>query len=207
MVPLPVPAPFCVISPPNNQTGARQDGPENTLSRFKLNTWQSLMKSLDSERPRCFTGGVEREEVADSILFFTTSCSCHIEAVSNWPPTILSCPIISQLIESISGYTNSQPCCTCKAAVQSGCSYFLYCNVHAYCIFWVGTQSEALPPSKAPWGWDNTKNLTLISEVMNVWPGDALTVMNEHLTCTFDFCELVFSETNTGNRPAPFLLK
>lgn len=109
--------------------------------------------SLDSERPRCFTGGVEREEVADSILFFTTSCSCHIEAVSNWPPTILSCPIISQLIESISGYTNSQPCCTCKAAVQSGCSYFLYCNVHAYCIFWVGTQSEALPPSKAPWGW------------------------------------------------------
>lgn len=74
----------------NSQTGARWDGADITPSKFKSKTWQKLMK------PRWFTVGTQREEQTSRMFcqvafsLFTTSCSCHIEAVSSWPPPIHS---------------------------------------------------------------------------------------------------------------------
>lgn len=108
---------------------------EDSPSGFKSKTCQSLM-NLYLERLRWFTGSVKQRGTDEphvlpgsSLSLLTTSCSCHTEAVSNWPPTRLPCPCYQPARwEHLWVRTELQQmsACTC-GAVESGCSHFLYC--------------------------------------------------------------------------------
>lgn len=142
----------------NSQTGARWDGADITPSKFKSKTWQKLMK-LYLERLRWFTVGTEREEQTSRMFsqvafsLFTTSCSCHIEAVSNWPP-----PPIHSSIALLTACLMKAPLCEELAEL---CSVWLLLlpllHLRACHIFWVDTQCEAQPPSTVLCMWDKTK--------------------------------------------------
>lgn len=69
--------------------------------------------------------------------------------------TPTSCYVCALSYYDTARWTHLRVVWTCRA-VCAGCSYFLFCMC-LYCIFWVGAQSEALPPSKASWGKGSTK--------------------------------------------------
>lgn len=94
---VPLPAPFCVISPPKCHAGAP--------SRFNLNTWHSLA-SLFFEWLRWFTGSVRQSEEQPSLMFYQVAHSAHhflflSHCLPPIDPPLLSSPIMSLFTESM----------------------------------------------------------------------------------------------------------